>query len=108
MANEKQGNRAEIAEKVKVKKERQSQADQKALGTLEKEQKSERVELMEEMWTKAAATDAADDEEESDNDKTDNDNKQAVPNNHDQSAAPPPPSAPDCPVCFESMTPPMR
>ena len=96
LMREKQEKRAEIAEKVKVKKERQVQVDQETLANLEKEHKAEREELMEEMWGQA-------EEEEQDN-------KQAVPNHHDQpnSDPPPPPPAPDCPICFESMTPPTR
>ena len=81
---------------MKVKQERQAQVDQETLAKLEKEHKAEREELMEEMWGQA-------EEEEQDN-------KQPVPNHHDQpnSAPPPPPPAPDCPICFESMTPPIR
>ena len=84
------------------------QADQEALGKLEKTHKSERAELIEEMLTQSAENDDVDDDEE-DNNKEKDENKQAVPNHHDYSnSAPPPPSAPDCPICFESMIPPIR
>ena len=98
LVKEKQEKRAEIAEKVKVKQERQVQVDQETLAKLEKEHKAEREELMEEMWGQA---------EEGEEEK---DNKQAASNHHNQpnSAPPPPPPAPDCPICFESMTPPIR
>ena len=82
------------------------QAHQEALGKLEKTHKSERAELIEEMWRQSADND---DEEEEDNNKKKDENKQAVPNHHDYSnSAPPPFSAPDCPICFELMIPPLR
>ena len=98
LVKEKQEKRVEIAEKVKVKQERQVQVDQETLAKLEKEHKAEREELMEEMWGQA------------DEGKEEKDNKQAASNHQDQpnSAPPPPPPAPDCPICFESMTPPTR
>merc|ERR1719370_1124021 len=94
LVKEKQEKRAEIAEKVKVKQERQAQVDEETLAKLEKEHKAEKEELMEEMWGQA--------------EEGEQDNKQ--PNHHDQpnSAPPPPPPAPDCPICCESMTPPLR
>ena len=77
-------------------------------GKLEKAQMSERAELIEEMWIQSAENDDVDEEEEYNNKEKD-ENMQAVPNHHDHSySAPPPPSAPDCPICFESMTPPLR
>ena len=96
LVKEKQGKRTEIAEKVKVKKERQVQVDQETLAKLEKEHNSEREELMKEMWGQA--------------EERKEDNKQPVQNHHDQpnSDPPTPPPAPDCPICFEPMTPPTR
>ena len=94
LEKEKEEKKSDISEKVKVKKERQLEVDHKAVEKLEKEHKSVRERLMEEMWGQA--------------DEGEQDNKQ--PNHHDQpnSAPPPPPPAPDCPICFESMTPPTR
>ena len=105
LVKEKQEKRADIAAKVKVKQERQVQTDQEAVEKLEKEHKAEREGLMEEMWIKAAVAD--DDVEQ---DQKEEDNKQAPPNHRDipNSASPPPPPAPDCPICFEPMTPPIR
>ena len=95
LVKEKKEKRAEIAEKVKVKQERQVQADQETLAKLEKEHKAEREELMEEMWGQA--------------EEGEQDNKQPVQNHQDQpKSATPPPPAPNCPICFESMTPPIR
>ena len=50
LAKEKQEKRSDISEKVKVKKERLVQINQKAVKTLENEQKAERERLLDEMW----------------------------------------------------------
>ena len=91
---QKQEKTLEIAEKVKVKNERQWQQNQKVLDDLAKEHEAEELQVLKEFWKKA------DEEEE----------EVVEENNHverKRSAHTVPP-APDCPICYESMYPPVR
>ena len=53
LMKEKQAKKKEVAEKVKVKREKQGQFHQGVLDQLEKEHKAEEVDLMAEMWKQA-------------------------------------------------------
>ena len=90
LVKEKQEKRAEIAEKVKVKQERQAKVDQGILDDLEKRKKTVESELVAEMWKQV------EEDEEGEDDK-----EEAINLN-------PPPPAPDCPICYEPMVPPTR
>ena len=90
LVKEKQDKRAEIAEKVKVKQERQAKVDQGILDDLEKRKKTVESELVAEMWKQV------EEDEEGEDDK-----EEAINLN-------PPPPAPDCPICYEPMVPPTR
>ena len=81
----------EIAEKVKAKQERQARLNKNLLDDLSKEHKVEEVQMMTELWTKVNK-----EEEEEDKDVEREETAQTVP---------PPP---DCPICYETMTPPTR
>ena len=87
LVKEKQERRSEIAEKVKVKKEKQAKVGQSLLNKLKKEHKAAEVEVVAEMLKQA------DEEEEEEKEE------------EEERTSPP---TPDCPICYEPMTPPTR
>ena len=86
LVKEKQEKRLEIAEKVRVKKEKQAKVGQSLLNKLKKEHKAEEEEVVAEMLKQA---DEEGEEKEEGEERTS-------------------PPTPDCPICYEPMTPPTR
>ena len=87
LVKEKKEKTLEIAVKVKAKQERQARLNENLLKDLAKEHKVEEVQMMTELWTKVNK-----EEEEVEREET-------------GQTVPPPP---DCPICYETMTPPTR
>ena len=103
LVREKHEKKLEVAEKVKVKREKQGQFHQGVLDKLEKEHKAEEVDLMAEMWKQAG-----DEQEGEQEKKEEEDISEAGQSSPEQEHAGPLPPAPDCPICFEPMIPPTR
>ena len=101
LVREKHEKMLEVAEKVKVKREKQGQSHQDLMNNLKKEHKAEEVDLMAEMWKQAG------DEQEGDEEKKEDINE-ALQSDPEQEHAGPLPPAPDCPICFEPIIPPTR